>query len=266
MAGGKAVTVESRAEHCIVCGQCVAVCPTGSLKMPQIPDEDFRDLVGLPFGYDEFLDFLKLRRSVRSFKDRPVERDQVERILAAAATAPMGLPPHSTEVVVIDRREELDFLLEELVKHYERLVQGFSNPLIRPIIRLSAGADDYHALKDTIVALAEYANQAYRRDGTDRYMYGAPLLMLFHGSRRAMSYEENAHLVCHHAMLTAVALGLGSTIIGLIPPVVERSRLLRERYGIPKGNKVMTSLILGYPRFRYRKSIRRDLRGVRVVD
>ena len=34
---GKASTVESRAEACILCGQCVAVCPTESLQMPELP-------------------------------------------------------------------------------------------------------------------------------------------------------------------------------------------------------------------------------------
>jgi len=116
------------------------------------------------------------------------------------------------------------------------------------------------------VELARYANQSYRRDGTDRYMYKAPMLMLFHGDRQAMSYLENAHLVCHHAMLAAVSLGLGTTIIGMVPPIVDRSKSLRQRYGIPKKNRVITSLILGYPRFRYRKSIRRTLKGVRIVD
>jgi hypothetical protein len=77
-----------------------------------------------------------------------------------------------------------------------------------------------------------------------------------------MSYAENAHLVCHHSMLAAVSLGLGTTIIGLIPPIVDRSKVLRERYGIPRGNKVCTSLILGYPKYKYRQSIRRDLAGV----
>ena len=80
-----------------------------------------------------------------------------------------------------------------------------------------------------------------------------------------MSYEENAHLVCHHSMLAAVSLGLGTTIIGLIPPIVDRSKVLRKRYGIPKENKVMTSLILGHPKYRYKKSIRRDLAGVRTM-
>jgi nitroreductase len=77
-----------------------------------------------------------------------------------------------------------------------------------------------------------------------------------------MSYEENAHLVCHHSMLAALSLGLGSTIIGLVPPIVDRSKVLRERYGIPKDNKVSTSLVLGYPKYKYRQSIRRNLAGV----
>lgn len=262
---GKAATVGSRAGTCIKCGQCVAVCPTESLQMPEFPANDFAELGRLPFGYEEFIDFLRLRRSVRRFKDRPVEREVAERILAAAATAPMGMPPHSTEVIVLDQREELDFLLEQLVKDYGAMVKAFSNPIGRAMIRLASGAENYNMLKDYIVELARYANELYAEDGTDRYMYRAPMLMLFHANRRAMSYEENAHLVCHHAMLAALSLGLGSTIIGLIPPIVDRSKVLRGRYGIPKENRVLTSLILGYPKYKYKKSIRRDLAGVQMM-
>jgi ferredoxin len=257
-----AATVEGRADACIQCGQCVAVCPTESLTMPKLPMEDFRKLPKRPFGYEEFLDFLRLRRSVRVFKDEPVEREVIQKILDAAATAPMGFPPHTTEVIVIDDREELDFLLREFVKSYEFLVRGFSNPFIRTMIRLKAGAEDYHTLKHYIVDVARHANEVYYESGGDNYMRGAPVLMMFHGNRWTMSYEENAHLVCHHSMLAALSLGLGSTIIGLIPPVVDRSKLLRDRYGIPKDNKVLTSLVLGYPKYRYRQSIRRDLAGV----
>jgi ferredoxin len=73
LADGKAATVVSRAGHCILCGQCVAVCPNEALRMPKLPSEDFEDLAKAPFGYGEFLHFLRLRRSVRVFKDKPVE-------------------------------------------------------------------------------------------------------------------------------------------------------------------------------------------------
>jgi ferredoxin len=263
IADEKATTVESRADACIECGQCVAVCPTESMTMPKLPTEDFERLPKRPFAFEEFHDFLKTRRSVRVFKDRPVEREVIQKILDAAATAPMGFPPHSTEVVVIDGRDELDFLLEQLVKDYEFMIKGFSNLFIRTMIRLNAGAENFHSLKNYILDVAKHANQVYRENGGDKYMRGAPVLMLFHGSRWAMSCEENAHLICHHSMLAALSLGLGSTIIGLIPPIVDRSRLLRERYGIPKNNRVCTSLVLGYPKYKYHRGIRRDLAGVR---
>jgi hypothetical protein len=48
----------------------------------------------------------------------------------------------------------------------------------------------------------------------------------------------------------------------MIPPVVDRSQELRARYGIPKDHRVLTSLVLGYPKFKYRQGIRRDLAGV----
>jgi nitroreductase/NAD-dependent dihydropyrimidine dehydrogenase PreA subunit len=263
MVDEKAATVENRAGACILCGQCIAVCPTESLAMPKLRMEDFHSLGRMPFGYEEFFDFLRSRRSVRTFKDKPVERGVIEKILDAAATAPMGFPPHSTEVIVIDDREELDFLLERLVEDYTKTLKAFSNPIGRAIVRLAAGAENYHSLKHYILDVARHANEIYHDHLGDNYMRGAPVLMLFHGNRWTMSYEENAHLICHHSMLAAVSLGLGTTIIGLIPPIVDRSKVLRERYGIPKDNKVCTSLVLGYPKYKYRRSIRRDLGGVR---
>ncbi|MEZ4225336.1 MAG: nitroreductase family protein [Polyangiaceae bacterium] len=265
LVNGKAATVRERAPRCILCGQCVAACPTQSLRMPELPEETFGELKKLPFGYDEFLAFLRRRRSVRVFKPDPVSEQMRERILEAASTAPIGFPPHSTEVVVIDRREELDFLLRELVKDYTWMVNGFSNPLFRGMIRLTKGAEIFRAFQNHALEIAKRNNELYLRDGTDRYTYHAPMLMLFHGSRWAMSYEENAHLVCHHAMLAAVSLGLGTTILGIVPPIVDQSKVLRSRYGIPRENKVVTSLILGHPKYKYRRAIRRSLAGVRVV-
>jgi len=262
---GKAVTVESRVDDCIRCGQCVAVCPTEALAMPELPPGDFRDLPVSPFGFEEFLAFLQRRRSIRVFKDRPVEAAAVEKILAAAATAPMGFPPHSTEVLVIKEPEDLDLLRKVLVKDYDYLIKSFSNPVGRIFIRLAAGAENYAAMKNYVLDIARHANEAHHRDGTDRYLYNAPVVMLFHGNRNALSYDHNAYLVCHHAMLAALSLGLGATIIGMVPPIVERSKALRLRYRIPDENRVIATLIVGHPKYRFRKSIHRDLAGIHIM-
>jgi nitroreductase len=230
--------------------------------MRTIPEADFTRLERSSVGYEQFHNFLRTRRSVRLFKDKAVAREDIDKILLAAATAPMGFPPHTTEVVVIDEPGELEFLLESLVTHYDGLLKAFSSPIGRAFMRLATGAETYGELRNHVVGVATRANEEYRRDKTDRYLYGAPAVMIFHANRWAASYQENAHLVCHHAMLAALSLGLGTTIIGMIAPVVERSKELRSRYGIPKDNRVLTSLILGHPKYRYRRGIRRDLAGL----
>ena len=232
------------------------------MRLRAMPNEDFERLQRPSLDFDQFHEFLRTRRSVRLFKDKEVAREDIDKILLAAATAPMGFPPHTTEVVVIDEVDELSFLLETLVNHYDGLIKSFSNPIGRMLIRLATGPETYGELRDHVVEAATYANEDYRRDGSDRYMYSAPALMIFHASRWGASYVQNGHLVCHHAMLAALSLGLGTTIIGMIPPVVERSKELRARYGIPKDNRVLTSLILGHPKYRYRRGIRRQLGGV----
>lgn len=147
MVAGKAATVEERADSCLCCGQCVAVCPTESLQLPKLEKRDFRRFEQRSFGYDEFYEFLRLRRSVRVFKDRPVERESMHKILQTAATAPMGLPPHTTEVSVIDDRVELDFLLAELVRQYDSMITAISSLFGRAMFRVGAGAEDYGVLK-----------------------------------------------------------------------------------------------------------------------
>ena len=262
---GKAVTAQARAHTCILCGQCIAICPNDALSLSEMPDEDFRDLKGVKARYEELHALLESRRSVRVFRKRPVEDETIDRLLDLAATAPMGFPPHATEVVVIRDQEERAFLLKQLVKEYTKTGKAMSSPVGRAMIRMIAGRENYHMLREHIVGLSMYANELYHRDGTDRYMYQAPAFLLFHADRKAMSYAESAHIVCTYTMLAAQSLGLGSTIIGLVPPVVDRSKLLRTRYGIPEGNGVVTSLALGYPKYSYRKSIHRTLAGVRRI-
>ncbi|MCB2205835.1 nitroreductase family protein [bacterium] len=258
----KVATIEERVDECILCGQCVAVCPTASITMPDLPEANFRKLNRDVLSAEQFEDFLRSRRSVRTFRNTPVEREVVDRILAMAALAPMGFPPHSTGVVVLSDREERKHLLEELVEGYASIDKAMGSAVGRFFVRRAAGGENYRMLREHILHLTRTANADFRRDRKDRYTYNAPVIMLFHGDTGAMSYEENAHIVCHQAMLAALSMGLGSTIIGLVPPIVDRSKELRQRYGIPDSHRVITSLVLGYPKYRYRQSIQRPLNSV----
>ena len=68
-----------------------------------------------------------------------------------------------------------------------------------------------------------------------------------------------------YGLLAAHALGLGATAIGLVPPAIERSPRLREIFEIPPENQVLASMIVGYPRYRFRRGIRRELANVKWI-
>ncbi|MCG6537871.1 MAG: nitroreductase family protein, partial [Syntrophales bacterium LBB04] len=215
--------------------------------------------------YDDFPAFQASRRAVRVFKKEPVDRALVNKVIEAASMAPMGFPPHTTEILVIDRREELDHLLEVVRSNYDKLVKMWANPVMRGVIRLKRGARIAHSLRTHVMSIVQDNNERFRLSGEDRYTYSAPVLMLFHANQWAVSFEENAMLVASYAMLGAHALGLGATLLSIIPPAVNNFKDLRLRYDMPDDNVVVTSMILGYPKYKYRLGVRRRLRNVKFV-
>lgn len=69
------------------------------------------DLFDLPpkekaADYNQLLALLQRRRSIREFDSRTVEHEKIVRILEAAVTAHMGLPPSDVNVLVLDSKEK----------------------------------------------------------------------------------------------------------------------------------------------------------------
>jgi hypothetical protein len=57
-------------------------------------------------------------------------------------------------------------------------------------------------------------------------------------------------------------MGLGGSIMDIIPPAIDRDPELRKMFCIPDDQEVAAALILGYPRYKYQRGIRRKIRGV----
>jgi len=74
---------------CNDCGHCVAVCPTGALSREHMSPEDCppvqKDLVISPKQAEQFF---RSRRSIRNYKDKPVERAKLNKLIEIASYAP----------------------------------------------------------------------------------------------------------------------------------------------------------------------------------
>ena len=86
----------------------MAVCPTKSIRVDGLSyDDDFIDLPPDDLDGGAFIDVMASRRSVRVFKDTPVPREALERIVGAICLAPMAYTPSKVEVTVVQHRETI---------------------------------------------------------------------------------------------------------------------------------------------------------------
>jgi ferredoxin len=250
---------------CIECGLCMAVCPTKSIKVPSLKYEDMPTIPRGKVNFDSFYNMILPRRSIRSYKKDAVPKDVLKSITDAAATAPMGVPPSKVEVVVFDRRSDIESLLDNIAKGYEGFLSVMKNPIIRGIFRLVYGGATYHNFKNHVVPAARIALD-WRKRGRDCFSYDAPAMMLFHGSRFGESIFEDCWIAATYASLAAHFLGLGTCFIGMIPPIVDRDKKLKRRLGIAEENRVIACLLLGYPGIKFKRVIPRELGGVKYTS
>ena len=69
-------------ERCFGCGHCVAICPSGAISHSDYPKDAVTPVKSeiLP-SYDQVLELVRSRRAHRLFKDTPVEREVIEKVL-----------------------------------------------------------------------------------------------------------------------------------------------------------------------------------------
>ena len=251
---------------CIACGHCMMVCPTRAVTVKGrgvSPD----DLMPLPgpnerASVNQLEALMRSRRSIRRFRESPVDPGLVERVVEIASTAPMGIPPWDIGCVRVIGRAEVRRIADEIIKGYEGFLKIF-RPWLLALMRPFIGKVKYEMFAGFIRPLAQIYVGEHQK-GRDRLFYDAPVLLIFHHS----PYTDvlDAGIACTYAMLAAEALGLGSTIIGGAPPILERNRALCRQLGIPDSNKPSIALILGHPAVSFHKTIHRRFAHVNTIE
>src|SRR5210317_1617127 len=90
--------IQEREHLCLECGQCMAVCPTKSVHVDGLSyNKDFDELPENKSNYKNFIETLSTRRSVRTFKNKPVSDDLLDEIVNAVSYAPFGAAPEKME-------------------------------------------------------------------------------------------------------------------------------------------------------------------------
>jgi len=237
---------------CISCGHCVAICPHGAIAHADFPEGSVtpvrREL--LPSA-ESVLEMLRARRSIRLFKDAPVERGVLERILEGARMAPSAHNFQTTEYLVIQDTELLRRIPEICARYYAKVAKQLRNPIVRGLYRLELTREEIESVVPLLSDLDMVVELAGK--GEDPFLHHAPCLILCHAERNLNYPEANAILALHNATLVAQALGVGGYLVGYVVGACQRDKRIPALLSVPRNHGVYGALALGYPQTQFTK-------------
>ncbi len=247
---------------CRNCGHCVAICPVSAIRHPNYAPDRIRSLEGMARPtVDQLEALLRYRRSVRLFKDEPVDRTVIERIISLACLAPSAQNSQSTEFIVVQDRRVLDditrYTAESAGKVARRL--GISPLPVRKIMKNVIG-HQYYWLRDMQAAFKR-AEERYE-EGEDVILHRAPAVIFFHACPKKTMPDVNAQLAIENASLACVALGLGSYYCGFVTQIAGHDKRIGEAIKLPSNHRIYGVLAIGHPAKTFSNWIERTPRSV----
>jgi len=216
---------------CIRCGHCVAACPYGALSHADVPIEsspEIREPLNINDAQAE--QFLRSRRSVRVFKDIPVEKEKIQRLIEVARYAPTGGNTQSIEWLAITDKSRL------------KKIAGFTVDWVRQIAR-----------DPDVVASAPYLPMilAAWDAGFDSVLRNAPVVIVASAPKEVMSGQVDLTIALTYLDLMAPALGLGACWAGLLQGALMGSPSLKAEVGMPADHPHHYPMMLGYNDTKY---------------
>jgi Fe-S-cluster-containing hydrogenase component 2 len=265
----KVVISENPAFGCIGCGHCMAICPTGAIQIfgRTISPNDLFTLppVDNATDFDQLMGLFKRRRSIREFLDKPVEPEIIEKILDAAKTSPMGLPPSDVNVLILDSKEKTRAFAKDFCEYLKKM-RWFVSSWFLTFMRPFWGKENAEIFKGFVKPLFDGYIKNMEK-GINLVNYDAPLAMYFYGS----PYTDPADpiVAASTAMYAAESLGLGTCMLGAVHPLIQngrRARKFREKHSIKYKSREGLIVIFGYPGVEYKMGIKRTFASTTIMN
>ena len=196
--------------------------------------------------YEQLLDLVKKRRSIRRFKPDPLPNEVVDKIIEVARWAPSGFNMQPWEYVVVNDTDLRD------------QITTFMNTYWQQCLELEESREDWQGLKWKLTGLKS-AEQDYKIAPVFIILYGDPRTQL--GLPMGVRYMPHRTDIIHTASLgnaflymhlAAASLGLASQWVSAIQVPYVNCKT-KELLNIPQHMEVFDMMALGYPAIKARE-------------
>ena len=148
------------------------------------------------------------RRSIRQYKDTPVEREKLQLLAECGVNAPNGMNAQAWEVRIIDSKEWIDGITEVYKAANPQMASrpGFKNMFVNgtAVIAVAAPDDTYNGVNAGL--LGENIMLAAQSLGLGTCCLGAPTRFL-NSAPEAQPYREKLGINPDYQILYMIAVG-----------------------------------------------------------
>ena len=250
--------IEANADElcCNLCGHCVSLCPEGAITHQRMNMDNFIPIgEKINFTADDFINFVRQRRSHRSFKEKDVPREELEKLADMCRYAPTGSNFQTVEIMIVTNQEKVKKLSDLTIDFFMDQI----NQVEKEVNRLASEGKE---IPKELNAMHEFAGRysllAKARDmGLDPILYKAPAVMIFHSPTTSTTPKDDCVIAAQTVVLAAMTMGIETCYIGLLNFSANSYQPVIKELNLPVGNKVFSVLVLGYPRMKYYTTVDR---------
>ena len=233
MTGQGPVMQEGGADICIRCGHCVAVCPEAAVKLDFLSPDDCIEIDRgqLPDANQAEL-FLRSRRSIRSYRKKPMPKEDLEHALAIASCAPTGSNRQPVKWLVFHDRKDVEVIAGHVVDWMRYVLAN--HPEVAATFNMER-------------ILSDVAS------GIDRICRHAPHLVFAYASKESGVASADCHTAIAYLELVLPSLDAGSCWAGYVNFAASQWPPLAEFLALPEGFLFHGAVMVGYPKFHYHR-------------
>ncbi len=237
---------EKSEAFCIACGLCYAFCPHDACYVESLNKEEFIPIdKNLKISNDSAVQFLKSRRSVRKFKNRSIDQEDLAIILDTARYAPSAKNMQPVRWIAVRGFDKMKELAGLLYTYFDSVAK-------------SKDIDKDEKLHAKLISLAY-------KSGNDVFFRGAPDLIIA-VIPKSYKWPQDGAIALTYIELAASGIGAGCCWAGYFTTAVNYDDTIKQFVGITDDEVVVGAQMIGYPVYRPKAIPSRKKLDVKYIE
>lgn len=217
-------------DECIMCGHCVAICPKNAVSISGYEESQTKPK-DIQIDPAHILNTIRFRRTIRQFQKKEIDSDILESILEAGRLTHTAKNAQDVSFVVLNQEKDR---LEKMAVNLFRKIKPIAD-MLSPMAKRNKITDNF-------------------------FFFDAPIAIVI-----ASHDPINGALAAQNMEFVAEAYGLGVLYSGFFTMAANYSRKMKKALDLPKGRKIVTTLVLGYPKVKYQRSAPKEKINVKYL-